>query len=212
MTLESDLEQGLRQLELACPEEIKGKLITFVDLLGKWNRVYNLTAIRDSKKMLTHHILDSLSVRPYLQGSDILDVGSGAGLPGLPLALTLPERHFVLLDSNAKKTRFIQQAKAELGLDNVTVETARAEDFRPQKKFDTVISRAFAEVPKMITAVSHLCKKGGSILAMKGVYPDAELRGDFWQCHKQCNVKAVYKLCVPGLDEQRHIVRIVTVE
>ena len=146
MSVEKALSQGLEALEISGSEEIKRKLLAFIDLLHKWNRVYNLTAIREKEKMLTHHILDSVAVMPFLYGVDVLDVGSGAGLPGVPLALVSPERQFVLLDSNAKKTRFIKQVKAELGLTNLIVETARVERFHPAKTFDTVISRAYSSI------------------------------------------------------------------
>lgn len=174
-------------------------------LLEKWNRVYNLTAIRDKEKMVTHHILDSLSVMPFLRGGEVLDVGSGAGLPGVPLALASPERQFVLIDSNAKKTRFIQQASMELGIKNLTVETVRIEDFHPAKKFDTVLSRAFSSVSQMLLKAGALCKSQGVVIAMKGEYPDIELE-DIPQGY---SVKAVLPLTVPMLDAQRHIVLIV---
>ena len=141
MSVEKTLYQGLEALAIPGPEEIKRKLLAFIELLHKWNRVYNLTAIREKEKMLTHHILDSVAVKPFLYGGNVLDVGSGAGLPGVPLALVSPEKHFVLLDSNAKKTRFLQQVKTELELSNLSIETARVEQFHPTNTFDTVISR-----------------------------------------------------------------------
>jgi 16S rRNA (guanine527-N7)-methyltransferase len=205
VSLEADLAGGLEQLGMECPLETQGKLIAYIDLLGKWNRVYNLTAIHDRNQMLTHHILDSLAVTPYLHGDDIVDVGSGAGLPGVPLALVSPQRQFVLLDSNAKKTRFIQQAKAVLELDNVTVATTRAEAYRPSRQFDTVLSRAFAAVSKMVSLVGHLCKPDGVILAMKGEYPGAELLN----VPPGFEVEGVYPLQVPGLEAQRHLVRVI---
>lgn len=195
----------MQGLGLTCSEEIKRQLITFIDLLEKWNRVYNLTAIRDKEKMVTHHILDSLSVMPFLRGGEVLDVGSGAGLPGVPLALASPERQFVLIDSNAKKTRFIQQAIVELGIKNLTVETVRIEDFHPAKKFDTVLSRAFSSVSQMLLKAGALCKSQGVVIAMKGEYPDIELE----DIPRGYSVKAVLPLTVPMLDAQRHIVLIV---
>jgi len=200
--VEKLLSQGLEALFIPNPEEIKLKLIAFIKLLDKWNRVYNLTAIRDKEKMVTHHILDSLAVAPFIQGVDVLDVGSGAGLPGVPLALVSPERRFVLIDSNAKKTRFIQQVKAELGLTNVFVETIRAENYRPARPFDTVISRAFSSISQFAQDAGPLCNPGGVILAMKGEYPTAELQA----IPNGYSIKAVLSVNVPLLNAQRHIV------
>lgn len=202
MSIDKLLSQGLGGLSIPLPEEIKQKLMAFIALLDKWNRVYNLTAIRDKEKMVTHHILDSLAVAPFIQGVDVLDVGSGAGLPGVPLALVSPERQFVLIDSNAKKTRFIQQAKAELGLTNVLVETVRAENFHPTNPFDTVISRAFSSISQFLHSAGPLCKPDGVILAMKGEYPTAELQ----DIPDGYTVKAVLGVHVPRLNAQRHIV------
>ena len=196
------LSQGLEALLISNPEEIKQKLITFIALLDKWNRVYNLTAIRDKEKMVTHHILDSLAVAPYIHGVDVLDVGSGAGLPGVPLALVSPERRFVLIDSNAKKTRFIQQAKAELGLTNLFVETTRVENYHPAQPFDTVLSRAFSSISQFLLTAGALCKPGGAIIAMKGEYPEAELD----VIPNGYSIKAVLAVDVPLLNAQRHIV------
>jgi 16S rRNA (guanine527-N7)-methyltransferase len=205
LSAEKTLARGLEALGMACPEEIKRQLMAFIDLLHKWNRVYNLTAIRDKPKMVTHHLLDSMAVAPFLCGTDVLDVGSGAGLPGVPLALLLPERRFVLIDSNAKKTRFLHQAKAELGLTNLTIETARVEDLPVTQTFDTVISRAFTSISQfMLTSGAH-CKPSGVIIAMKGEYPVAELQA----MPGAYAVKAVLRLSVPFLNAQRHIVKIV---
>jgi 16S rRNA (guanine527-N7)-methyltransferase len=205
VSVEKTLSQGLEALKISGPEEIKRKLLAFIELLHKWNRVYNLTAIRDKEKMLTHHILDSVAVMPFLYGVDVLDVGSGAGLPGVPLALVSPERQFVLLDSNAKKTRFLQQVKAELGLTNLTVETARVERFHPAKTFDTVISRAYSSISQFLIAAGTHCKQNGVIIAMKGEYPEAELRA----IPEGYSIKAVLAVNVPFLQAQRHIVKIV---
>ena len=205
VSLETTLNQGLEALEIPSPEEIKRKLLAFIELLHKWNRVYNLTAIRDKEKMVTHHILDSVAVMPFLFGVDVLDVGSGAGLPGVPLALVSPKRQFVLLDSNAKKTRFLQQVKAELGLTNVSIETARIEHFHPAKTFDTVISRAYSSISQFLLAAGAHCKQDGVILAMKGEYPEAELQ----EIPEGYSIKAVLAVDVPFLQAQRHIVKIV---
>jgi 16S rRNA (guanine527-N7)-methyltransferase len=205
VSVEKALSQGLEALEISGSEEIKRKLLAFIDLLHKWNRVYYLTAIREKEKMLTHHILDSVAVMPFLYGVDVLDVGSGAGLPGVPLALVSPERQFVLLDSNAKKTRFIKQVKAELGLTNLIVETARVERFHPAKTFDTVISRAYSSISQFLLAAGAHCKQDGVIIAMKGEYPEVELRA----IPEGYSIKAVSAVNVPFLQAQRHIVKIV---
>lgn len=183
---------------------VQEKLLAYVGLLAKWNRVYNLTAVRDPAEMVTRHLLDSLSVAPYLRGSRVLDVGSGAGLPGIPLALAKPEWEFVLLDSNRKKTRFITQSCIELGLTNVRVESARIEDYTPKVLFDSVISRAFSELSAMLAATGRLCQPEGIMLAMKGEYPGAELAS----VPPGFVVQGVEVLQVPGLDAQRHVVRI----
>lgn len=198
------LARGVEQMGLPLSTAVQEKLLTYVGLLAKWNRVYNLTAVRDPAEMVTRHLLDSLSVAPYLRGSRVLDVGSGAGLPGIPLALAKPEWEFVLLDSNRKKTRFITQSCIELGLANVRIESRRIEDYLPQVRFDSVISRAFSELSAMLAATGRLCKPEGSMLAMKGEYPSVELAG----VPPGFVVQGVEVLQVPGLDAQRHVVRI----
>ncbi|WP_455209638.1 16S rRNA (guanine(527)-N(7))-methyltransferase RsmG [Kaarinaea lacus] len=205
MSVEKTLYQGLEALAIPGPEEIKRQLLAFIELLHKWNRVYNLTAIRDKEKMVTHHILDSVAVMPFLHGVHILDVGSGAGLPGVPLAMVSPERQFVLLDSNAKKTRFLQQVKAELGLTNLTIETGRIEHFHFDKAFDTVLSRAFSSISQFLLAAGTHCKADGVIIAMKGEYPESELQS----IPDGYSIKAVLPVDVPFLSAQRHIVKIV---
>lgn len=202
--LAATLARGLEQMTLPLSAIAQEKLLAYVGLLAKWNRVYNLTAVRDPAEMVTRHLLDSLSVVPHLRGPRVLDVGSGAGLPGIPLALARPEWQFVLLDSNRKKTRFITQSCIELGLTNVSVEASRIEDYHPQLRFDTVISRAFSELSAMLVATGRLCKPEGVMLAMKGEYPVAELAG----VPPGFIVQAVEVLQVPGLDAQRHVVRV----
>jgi 16S rRNA (guanine527-N7)-methyltransferase len=202
MSLDTVLSQGLAELGLECPPAVQARLLAYVQLLAKWNRVYNLTAVREPREMVIRHLLDSLAVLPYLHGQRVLDVGAGAGLPGMPLAMLCPERHFVLLDSNGKKTRFVQQAVTELGLINVQVVQARVAGYRPEAPFDTVISRAFATVADMLRQAGRHCVLGGVLLAMKGGEPDAELAalpGGY-------KVQAVHRLTVPGLREERHLV------
>ncbi len=201
MKLEKRLQQGLRDMGLDLPPPAVEKLLSFLQLLDKWNQAYNLTAVRDPEQMVSRHLLDSLSVLPYLQGPSVLDIGSGAGLPGIPLALARPDIEFTLLDSNAKKTRFITQALHELGLKNVAVAQERVEKFHPAEKFDTLIARAFASIPDMLAASRHLCAPHGRILIMKGVFPQEELAAvtDGYRSE----VKA---LTIPGLDAARHLV------
>jgi len=197
------LEDGLLELELE--ELLDGDddlLMEYVTELMNWNRVYNLTSVRKPTDIVTRHILDSLSVLPHLQGNTVLDIGTGAGLPGIPLAIACPERHFVLLDSSSKKLRFVQQTLGILGLDNVVLENARVEDYQPDKLFDTIICRAFSDLPDFYNHASHLCTSGGRLLAMKGVYPMTEI-----ECMTdKSNIDDVIALKVPGLDAERHLV------
>ena len=177
-------------------------LINFLDLLIKWNRTYNLTALREPQEMVTKHLLDSLSVAPHIKGARVVDVGSGAGLPGLPLAIVFPEREFLLLDSGGKKTRFMQHAAQTLGLSNVQVEQSRAEDYHPAEGFATVISRAFASLQDFVTSSAHLCANDAIMLAMKGAYPQAEIDA----LPPYIKVDQVTPLVVADLDAERHVV------
>ena len=207
-SLDALLSAGLRELNLECSLDVQARLLDYVRLLDKWNRVYNLTAVRDPTQMVTRHLLDSLTVLPFLSGEDkrLLDVGTGAGLPGIPLALLSaqphPERQFVLVDSNSKKTRFMQQAVAELALENVQVVHARTETFQPEAAFDVVVSRAFASVVDMLAGAGQHCKPGGVMLAMKGAEPSAELEG----LDAAFVLEKVHQVQVPGLSEERHLV------
>jgi len=200
--LEECLEQGLRPLGVTPANEQIVSLSSYLRLLDKWNRAFNLTAIRDLDEMVALHILDSISARPYLHGISILDVGTGAGLPGIPLAMFEPERHFYLLDSGGKKVRFVQHAVGELALGNVTVVQGRVEEYEPVVPFDTVICRAFSSIGKFVRQCGTLAGVGGRLLAMKGRFPDAELAGlpSDWEATEVAPVK------IPGLAVQRHIV------
>jgi 16S rRNA (guanine527-N7)-methyltransferase len=175
------LIEGLNVLRTASPLEDWQSyeklelLLQFIALIEKWNRAYNLTAIRDKEEMARLHILDSLAILPHLHGKRLIDIGTGAGLPGIPLAIYRPDMEFVLLDSNAKKTRFVQQAILELKLKNVSVLHSRVEDYQPEQLFDTVVSRAFASMNDILKLTAHLLNKGGLLLAMKGQKPDEEL-------------------------------------
>lgn len=201
MKLEKRLQQGMHEMGLELPPPAVEKLLNFLQLLEKWNKTYNLTAVRDPEQMVSRHLLDSLSVLPFLQGPRVLDIGTGAGLPGIPLALARPDLEFTLLDSNAKKTRFATQALHELGLKNVAVVQERVEKFHPAEKFDTLIARAFASIPDMLAASRHLCAPHGRFLVMKGVFPQEELAAVTDEYRAE--VKA---LTIPGLDAARHMV------
>ncbi|PKM21799.1 MAG: 16S rRNA (guanine(527)-N(7))-methyltransferase RsmG [Gammaproteobacteria bacterium HGW-Gammaproteobacteria-14] len=193
------LADGLQALGIDLSSAQQARLLDYVNLLHKWNAAYNLTAVRDPADMVVRHLLDSLSVLPHVQATEIIDVGTGAGIPGIPLALALPDLQVTLLDSNGKKTRFAKQAALELGLDHVKVVQARAEQYRnvsPQ-----VISRAFASLPDMLDVAGHLLAPGGRMLAMKAVLTDIEMAGVQapWQVQR-------ISLTVPGLDERRQLI------
>ncbi len=196
------LARGLERLELPLDAAARQRLLRFVELLARWNRAYNLTAVREPAAMLTHHLLDSLAVAPFVEGPRIVDVGTGAGLPGLPLALACPERHFVLLDSRAKKTRFVTQAAAELGLSNLDVVNSRVQDYAPSAPFDTVLTRAFSSLDEMLAVTRHLCAPRGLFLALKGAFPESELAA----LPAGVAVERVAPLTVPGLSAARHVV------
>lgn len=199
--LATKLQQGLNELDLNIDESVQVKLLDYVGLLHKWNRTYNLTAVRKPELMVTRHLLDSLVIYPYLQAGRILDVGTGAGLPGIPLALIRPDDEFYLLDSNSKKTRFVTQAVSELELNNVTVVKSRVEEFQPGQVFNTIMSRAFSTLANMVTGTRHLLDSEGVLLAMKGVYPVAEVD----DLPAGFELSASIELKVPGLDAERHL-------
>lgn len=168
------LEQALQPINLGSVCDV---LFEYLHLLKKWNSAYNLTAIREMHSMISKHLLDSLAILPWLHGKQIIDVGTGAGLPGIPLAIAKPELHFVLLDANGKKTRFLNEVKRQLHLNNIEVVHSRVENYHPAQGFDTVISRAFSSLAQMIEWTQHLISPDGIWLAMKGRSPDAELPG-----------------------------------
>jgi 16S rRNA (guanine527-N7)-methyltransferase len=181
-----------------------GRLSAYLALLARWNRVYNLTAVRTVDEMVPRHIFDSLSILPWVRGERILDVGSGAGLPGIPLAIVRPEWSFDLLDSNSKRVRFLTQAVAELRLDNARVVHSRAQDYEPGAGFDSIVSRAFASLTELLICVGRLCARGGNILAMKGVYPKDEIE----ELPSGYVLMGVHPLDVPDLRASRHLVRL----
>jgi 16S rRNA (guanine527-N7)-methyltransferase len=195
------LRAGARELGVALTDAAAATLLRLLDELTHWNRAYNLTAITDRAQMLTHHLLDSLSVAPFVQGSTVADVGTGAGFPGLPLAALAPQRRFVLMDSNGKKQRFVAHAARTLGLGNVEALQARVEQVRPTQPFDTVVARAFAALPQLLEWVAPLCGPGTRVLAMKGRLQQEEIAGIAppWELGE------VVPLHVPGLNEERHL-------
>ena len=199
---QTTLDTGLARLGLDLPAVARQKLLDYVALIGKWNQVHNLTAIREPVKMVTHH----LALLTVIDGpaKRLVDVGSGAGLPGIPLAIARPDWSVTLLDSNHKKGVFLQQAVSELGLSNVTVVVDRVEAFRPEAGFDYVVSRAFSDLPEFAELSRHLRGPGGTLLAMKGVYPYEEVL----QLSPEIGTVEVIRLEVPGVDAERHLVSI----
>lgn len=202
MSIEQQLHAGIAALGLALPEGAEAKLLAYLALLEKWNRVYNLTAVRDAERMVSHHLLDSLAAVPYFQGETVLDVGSGGGLPGIPLAIARPALTVTLIDSIAKKTAFLLQAKAELGLANLNVVTGRVEEYRPETGFDIITSRAFSDLKEFVGLTRHLLKPAGRWLAMKGLYPNEEIAA----LPADVRVSADHALVVPGLEASRHLI------
>lgn len=174
--LKVKIKQFLQLIELECSEQQIKLFNDYLQLLNKWNKAFNLTAVRDINQMLERHLIDSLSIAEHIEGSNLIDVGTGPGLPGIPLAILWPERNIHLLDSNGKKTRFLTQIQSELDIENITVINGRVESFKPEKRFDGVLSRAFASLDEMLQGSSHLCKNDGYFYAMKGQFPEMELQ------------------------------------
>jgi 16S rRNA (guanine527-N7)-methyltransferase len=204
MSVSDELTRGLSALDLPLPPNAPAKLLRYLELIEKWNQVYNLTAVRRIEDMISHHVLDSLAVAEHFQGTTLLDVGSGAGLPGIPLALARPAMAITLLESSHKKSAFLRQATIELELANIQVVNARAEAWQPAQRFDVVISRAFSEIGEFLALAGRLCADAGVLAAMKGVHPYEELS----QVRPPFETSAVIPLKVPGLDAQRHLVLI----
>jgi len=196
------LKNALADNNFQISNEIQQKMIFFLELMEKWNAVFNLTAIRDFEKSIWIHLIDSLMIQSYVRGDRVIDVGSGAGLPGIPLALIFPDKHFVLLDSNGKKTRFIQQAVVELGLNNIEVIQSRVENYRPEQRFDSIITRAFATLAVMLERTAHLLARQGQFLAMKGVYPAEEITS----IPAGFNLIAAHRFEIKGLEAERHLI------
>lgn len=204
MTLAQQLAQGVSELGLTLPAGAQERLLAYLALLQKWNRVYNLTAVRDTQRMVSQHLLDCLSVAPHVAAETLLDVGSGAGLPGIPLALALPDSRITLLDSNHKKAAFLRQAVTELKLGNTEVVCERAETWRPPRGFAVVISRAFSDLAEFVSVAGRHVAPGGRLVAMKGVHPYEEIA----QLPQGWQVLQVISLQIPGLRAQRHLVTI----
>ena len=196
------LADGARALDIELSMDEVRRLTAHLDLVDEWGARMNLTAIRERAEQVTKHVLDSLSVRTYLRGTRIADVGSGAGFPGIPLAIVEPRRHFTLIESTGKKCRFLEHVRDALGLDNVEIVQARAESHEPGVRYDTVIARAVGPVADLVRVAGPLVAGGGCLLAMKGRYPTDELAKKLngWK------VAGVHRLAVPGLDEERHLV------
>ena len=205
MSLRESICRGASTQSLSLTDEQAGLLARYVELLAKWNKAYNLTAVRDPQEMVSRHILDSLSIVPHVFGENLMDVGSGPGLPGIPLAIMYPEKQFTLLDSNGKKTRFMTQARVELGLKNVRVENTRVESFHTERPFDVIMSRAFSSLADMVNGTAHLLSPEGSFLAMKGLHPEEELQ-ELQQQRPEIELSKSLVLDVPGCEAQRHLV------
>ncbi|AIR05392.1 16S rRNA methyltransferase [Cedecea neteri] len=198
------LSRLLKEAGITLPENQQQQLVGYVSLLDKWNKAYNLTSVRNPDEMLVRHILDSIVVEPHLQGSWFIDVGTGPGLPGIPLAIVRPDSHFTLLDSLGKRVRFLRQVQHELKLENITPVQSRVEDFPAEPPFDGVISRAFASLSDMVNWCHHLPAENGRFYALKGVRPDEEIT----ELPVGFSVENIVKLNVPSLEGERHLVLI----
>lgn len=201
MNVADRLAHGLEKLGIGLDSDTRQRLLAYGALLMKWNRVYNLTAIRDEAAMVDLHLLDSLAILPYVDFPAIADIGSGGGLPGIPLAICRPQMAVTLVETVGKKASFLQQAKIELKLDNLTVHNLRVENLQPATPFPAVISRAFASIEDFLTLTEHLAGPDGLWLAMKGVYPQEELD----VMPKTFSLRETHRLQVPGVDAERHL-------
>jgi len=201
MTLATSLDAGLMEMALDLPVQAKAALLAYLSLLIKWNKTYNLTAIHEPERMMTHHILDSLALTPHVEAGRLLDVGSGAGFPGIPLAIARPDLQVTVMDASQKKCGFMQQAVIELKLSNVNVVHARVEAYQASEKFNQIVSRAFSELSDFVRLSGHLLAPGGHWLAMKGVLPQAEIAQ-----LKASHVLRALPLQVPGLDAERSLI------
>lgn len=200
--LAGEVAAGLRGMGLAAPPGLAARLADYLGLLARWNRVHNLTAVRDPREMVSRHLLDSLSALPWVEGPALLDLGSGAGLPGIPLAMASPALRVVLLERSAKRAGFLRQCRLELELDNVSVEQARVQDYRPQPPFPCLIARAYAPLPRLLAEAGHCLAPGGRLVAMKGRIDEGELAG----VPSGYDTEFVVPVTVPGTPGERHLV------
>ncbi|WP_437888191.1 16S rRNA (guanine(527)-N(7))-methyltransferase RsmG [Phytobacter sp. V91] len=198
------LSRLLDEAGISLTDHQKTQLVAYVEMLNKWNKAYNLTSVRSPDEMLIRHILDSIVVAPYLQGTRFIDVGTGPGLPGIPLSIVRPECHFTLLDSLGKRVRFLKQVQHELKLDNITPVQSRVEDFPAEPPFDGVISRAFASLTDMVNWCRHLPGQNGRFYALKGLIPSEEME----QLPPDLSVESVVELTVPHLEGERHLITV----
>lgn len=201
--LDERLRAGIDALGIDIDAERRERMLAYLELLGRWNRAYNLTAVEDAPAMVDRHLLDSLSILPWLTGSHILDAGTGAGLPGVVLAIARPECHFVLVDSNGKKVRFLRQVRRELGLVNIEPVQARIEDFDPESVSDLIVARALAPLPRLVAQLESFLVRGAGLLAMKGPLAQSECA----EVEDAYNVERI-ELEVPGTDAVRNLVRV----
>jgi 16S rRNA (guanine527-N7)-methyltransferase len=201
---ESLLASGAQELGIVLGNRQRDQLIELLAELAEWNQRFNLTAIDDPLEAVRKHLLDSLSIHAHLRGPRIADVGSGAGFPGLPLAVADPSREFTLIEATGKKAQFLEHARAKLELGNVVIVNSRAEQFKPAARFDSVTARALSKLNEFIRVAGHLITRNGRLLAMKGQAPQAEIEN----LPKGWEVKAIHRLIVPGLDAQRHLVEL----
>jgi 16S rRNA (guanine527-N7)-methyltransferase len=204
MSLVQPLERGLAELGLELKPQARDKLLDYLGLMQKWNRVYNLTAVREPRRMLSHHLLDCLAVMPHATAPSLLDVGSGAGLPGIPLAIAQPRARVTLLEASSKKAAFLRQVAMELALTNVSVVEERAQAWNTTERFELVVSRALTDLAEFVQLAGRLVAPGGSLAAMKGIYPYEEVA----QLPPGWRVGAAVALRVPGLRAERHWIRL----
>jgi len=202
------LELGMQTMSIPYTTAQIDRLLAYLDLMDRWNKAYNLTAIRGRDNWIIRHLLDSLAVLPLLRAHRGIDVGTGAGLPGIPLAIMRPDTPIALLDSNGKKTRFLFQAKMQLGLSNLTIVESRVEQYQPTELYDAVVSRAFASLADMVQVCEHLLSPGGSFFAMKAATVGSEITDMKKATHDRFSVTAIHELAIPGLNESRSVVEV----
>ncbi len=203
-SIREELYRGISSLSLNCSEEQLVSLLAYIELLKKWNSAYNLLGANETPDLVSRHILDSLSINPHIEGNLIADIGAGAGLPGIPLAILNSDKRFVLIDSNGKKTRFMFQAKIQLGLDNITIENCRIEHYQSKQQIDMVMCRAFSTLADALAMLQPIFMDSCRLLAMKGYYPHDEIA----QLPEGFELTKSIKLEVPGSESQRHLIEV----